>query len=55
MSNDYKVTLRIVVSQGPAEEAIVSEDYFFQGVTFSKMANVADEFYELITKLQKLK
>jgi len=53
--NDYKATLRILVYKGPAEEVIVTEEYFFSDITFSRMANVADEFYELIAKLQKLK
>ena len=55
MPKDYKVTLGILVYKGPAEEVIVSEDFYFSDITFSKMANVADEFYELIAKLQKLK
>ena len=53
--NDYKVTLRILVYKAPAEEVIVSEEFYFSDITFSKMANVADEFYELIAKLQKIK
>ena len=55
MAEGYKVTLRILVYRGQAEEVIVTEEYFFSDITFSKMANVADEFYELIAKLQKIK
>ena len=55
MADVYKITLGIVVTKGPAEGVMVAEDYFFNDLTFSKMANISDEFYELITKLQKLK
>ena len=55
MADVYKVSLGIVVSKSPTEEVIVIEDYFFQNLTFSKMANISDEFYELIAKLQKVK
>ena len=53
MPEIYKVSLGIEVLKGEKEEVIVTEEYFFQDITFSKMANVADEFYELIAKLQK--
>ena len=55
MAEVYRVTLGIAVEKGKPEEVIVSEEYFFSDITFSKMANVADEFYELIAKLQKIK
>jgi len=55
MAEVYKVALGIAVLKGTAEEVIVSEEFYFSGITFSKMANVADEFYELIAKLQKIK
>ena len=55
MAEIYKVALGIAVLKGKAEEVIVSEEYFFSDITFSKMANVSDEFYELIAKLQKVK
>lgn len=55
MAEGYKVSLRILVYKGPNEEVIVTEEYFFSDISFSKMANVADEFYELIAKLQKVK
>ncbi len=53
MPGDYKVALKIVVFKGT--EVIVNEEFYFSDVIFSRMANVSDEFYELITKLQKLK
>jgi len=55
MAEVYKVALGIMVLKGKAEEDIVREEYFFPDISFSKMANVADEFYELIAKLQKIK
>lgn len=53
--NVYKVSLGITVSKTSPEEVIVTETFYFSDITFSKMANVSDEFYELIAKLQKLK
>ena len=55
MSEVYKVSLGIRVLKGTAEEAVVIEEFYLSDITFSKMVNVADEFYELIAKLQKLK
>ena len=55
MAEVYKVVLGIGVLKGKTEEVIVSEEFYFSDITFAKMANVSDEFYELIGKLQKLK
>lgn len=55
MAEIYKVALGIVVLKGAKGEEIVSEEFFFSDISFAKMANVSDEFYELIAKLQKLK
>ena len=55
MADVYKITMGIVVSKSPAETLLVAEDFYFNDLTFSKMANISDEFFELITKLQKLK
>ena len=55
MVEKYKVTLSIIVLKGANEEAMVEESFFFNEMAFSKMANVSDEFYEIITKLQKIK
>lgn len=51
----YRVTLGIIVLKEPAKEVVAVEDFYFNDLSFSKMANISDEFYELITKLQKLK
>ena len=55
MAEVYKVTLRIVVRKSAPEDVIVEEEFYFSDISFSKMANVSDEFYELIAKLQKVK
>ena len=55
MPETYKVALKIVVNKVATGDVIVEEEYYFSDITFSKMANVSDEFYELIAKLQKLK
>ena len=55
MSEKYRVGLRILVFKVEPEEMVVTEEYTFSDITFSKMANVSDEFYELIAKLQKVK
>ena len=55
MGEVYGVSLGILVLKGTTEEVVIKEEYFFPDITFSKMANVANEFYELIAKLQKVK
>ena len=55
MADVYKVSLRIVVHKGSPEDVMVEETFYFSDIPFSKMANVSDEFYELIAKLQKIK
>lgn len=55
MADVYRVTMGIIVVKEPAKEVVAVEDFYFNDLTFSKMANVSDQFYELITKLQKVK
>uniref|UniRef100_A0A6H1ZUW9 Uncharacterized protein n=1 Tax=viral metagenome TaxID=1070528 RepID=A0A6H1ZUW9_9ZZZZ len=53
MAGDYKVTLKIVVAVGKDEAEMVNEENFFSDITFSKMVNISDSFYELLAKLKK--
>ena len=55
MAETYDVVLAIRVLKASSKEALVDEEMFFNGQTFGRMANLADEFYELIAKMQKLK
>ena len=55
MAETYKVNMTIRVIKGDDGEAIADEEYLFPGQSFSKMANLADEFYTLVNKLQKIK
>lgn len=55
MAEIYDIVLAIKVIKASNKEAIVDEESYFNSQSFAKMANLADEFYELITKLQKIK
>jgi len=53
VAKTYDVTLSIRVTETDKAEAIVEENNIFPKITFAKMANVSDAFYELVTKLKK--
>jgi len=55
MAETYEVTLAIEVVEEKTRKVIAEEKFYFSEQTFAKMANIADQFYELITKLQKAK
>ena len=55
MAATYEITLAIRVWKKDTEEAVVEEDNFFTDLSFGLMANVADEFYELVSRLRKKK
>ena len=55
MADVYRVLVKLVVFKGLTEEVIVSEEFFFPGVGFRRMANVTDAVYEVVAKLQKEK
>lgn len=55
MAEDYRVSLKIGVYKGEPEMEVVTEEYTFAKITFAKMTHNSNEFYELITKLQKEK
>lgn len=54
MPDNYDVTLSIIVNK-EGQEVLVDEKDFFRDQTFAKMANIANEFYELLAKLKKTK
>lgn len=54
MAETYDVTLSILVIKTSNQEPVVDEQQFFTEQTFATLANIADEFYTLVTKLQKL-
>lgn len=55
MAETYDIWLAIKVAKTGSKEAIADEQFFFNVLSFSGMANRADKFYELITALQKIK
>ena len=55
MAEAYNIFLSIAVVKESTQAAEVEEEYRFNNQSFAKMANLADEFYELVAKLQKLK
>lgn len=55
MAETYKAILAISVVRESNNEVITSEEYLFNGQTFARMANIADEFYATVEKLQKIK
>ena len=55
MAETYGVTLSVQVLKTSNKEVVVDESYMFNDQSFAKMANLSDEFYDLIAKLQKLK
>ena len=55
MAETYSVIMAIRVIKDSSQETIVDEENHFNSQSFSRLANLADEFYELIAKLQKIK
>lgn len=55
MAETYDVTISIKVTKTSNKEAIVEEETYFNNQNFARLANIADEHYELIAKLQKIK
>jgi len=55
MAETYKAILAIQVTKEKTAEVVAEESFFFSEQTFAKMTNIADQFYELISKLQKVK
>ena len=55
MADPYKIVMSLVVQKGESDTDKVEEMFYFPAATFSRMVNLADKFYELITALQKLK
>ena len=55
MAVTYNVNMTIKVTKVDSAETIADEEHVFNNQTFAKMANLADEFYTLINKLQKIK
>ncbi|MDP2366524.1 MAG: hypothetical protein Q8M94_22445 [Ignavibacteria bacterium] len=55
MAETYDIRLAITVIKSSDKEAIVDEETYFNSQSFARLANLADEFYELIAKLQKIK
>lgn len=55
MAADYTVSLAIIVEKGDPPETVVNEGASFSNRTFAKMANIADLYYELVDKIEKLK
>lgn len=55
MPEQYVVSLAIEVVKGEAKEVMVSEGVSFIASSFAKMANISDQYYELVQKLEKLK
>lgn len=55
MAEIYDITLAIKVVKTSSKETIVEEETYFNNQSFARLANIADEHYELIAKLQKIK
>ena len=55
MAETYDVVMAIKVKKNSDKEDIVDEETFFNSQSFARLANLADEFYTLIEKLQKIK
>lgn len=55
MADTYVVSFAIEVVKGEDKEIMVSEGVSFSSSSFAQMANLTDQYYELIEKLQKVK
>ena len=55
MADPYKIVMSVVVQKGETATDKVEEFFYFTAATFSRMVNLADKFYELMTTLQKIK
>lgn len=55
MAEIYHIRLFIGVMKDSTREDITAEEFYFNDKSFSKMVNLADEFFQLVEKLQKLK
>ena len=55
MAETYDIILAIKVIKGSNKEAITDEEIHFNAQSFARMVNLADEFYTLVEKLQKIK
>lgn len=55
MADTYNVFMAIRVTKASNDETVVDEENHFNNQSFARMANLADEFYTLVEKLQKIK
>lgn len=55
MADEYTISMSIVVTKGTPAEVVQDEGVSFSNKSFAKMANIADLYYELIEKIEKLK
>jgi hypothetical protein len=55
MAEVYKVTLAVTVTKASDGSTIQADEVYFTDQTFSKMVSKANQFYELVAKLQKEK
>lgn len=55
MADEYKIVMSVNVQKGENATDKVEEYFYFTAGTFARMVNLTNDFYELITKLQKVK
>lgn len=55
MAETYEVNMSIRVMKVSNKEILVDEETFFGAQSFQKLANLANDFFELMIKLKKLK
>jgi hypothetical protein len=55
VAETYDVEIAVLIKKSSSGEAVADESYTFNTQTFTKMTNLATEFYKLIAALQKLK
>jgi len=55
VAETYNIFMAIRVTKTVNDETIVDEENHFNNQSFARMANLADEFYTLVEKLQKIK
>ena len=55
MPETYDISISVKILKASNKEALADEDFFFNSQPVAKMANIADEFFELVAKLQKVK
>jgi len=55
VAENYNIAMSVMIQKGEDVSTKVEESFYFTATTFSKMVNLADKFYELITALQKVK